>query len=655
MNKKTLYNEYPAYLKTDILPFEIPIIFSNDNFYDYILKNRKKYKKIFDEIKFNECPASSLPLSFNSYVRENKERKISIINPFSYMYILKFIKNYENIYLNEFNNSNYSIRYPKSKVNNYQYKNKFIRTNTYFERVDKVEKKNGTYYKISPYRRSYEFENSSFFQKQVLKYEHFNKMDIKGCFNSIYTHSYKWIEAKKFYDSKELSNTLNMYSVIDKLMQSINNHKTNGILVGPEFMRLIAEILLTGIDNEIKEEIIKKEKLNVKIYRFIDDFYIFSKREDDIKTVRKIIKKKYNEYHLIFNDRKFVEKNEIFILNEWHTEVTYMMESLDWKKFYSPTNKKIIMDILIKFKDERSTVVTYIISIIFNKINDEIKEIRKVNGYTVESLKESNNIYSIYENLYKENIKNKVKVERQEVYDNFQKLKKIQLKKVIISEKRIFKIFEELIFYLKISPKYINTLKILSLSIELLILEEELVCEKSLDYKTLLKNVFNRELKILRDFPDNFDDVSNLLLLFEYLEIYLDEEEIKKEIKKDKKNLLKMAYIYRYCKNTNDKEYKEIIKDIEKKVKLKEKINGLKIAENEDIWKLLLFHEINKKKYDKLENPGKGDFKKHNINYILEFLDQGGFFIDYTPLKRIGDLKILNTKIYYKSLVTINY
>ncbi len=653
MKKTTLYNEYPAYLKTDVLPFEIPVIFSNDDFYDYIIKNTRMYRKTLNSTKLNNIK-SSIPLSFNSYVRYNKKRKISLINPFSYMYILKFIKNYENIYLNEFKNSNYSIRYPKSKVNNYQYKRRVVRTNTYIEEVDKIEKKNGTYYKVTPYKRSYEFENSNFFQKQTLKYKYFNKMDIKGCFNSIYTHSYKWLITSNFKESISLKRSLNMYPIIDELLQSINNHKTNGILIGPEFMRLIAEILLSGIDKEVNEEIIKKGYQGVKIYRFIDDFYIFSKKEENIKSVKNIIEKKYGDYQLVFNDRKFIEKNEIFILNEWYTEITYMLESIDFKKFYTPSNKKIILDILVKFKGERSTVVTYIISIVVNKLNEEIKDIQKFSNQTSEILEKNKEVYNLYEELYRKFIEDKPIIKKEELFEKFEYLKKSNLEKITISEKRLFKIFEELIFYLKLSPKYVNTLKILNLSIECLILGEELNNDNRFDYKILLKNVFTREMNIFEDFDGNYDDVLNILILFEYLEIYLGKKDIEEKILNgEDNNLLRMTYIYRYCKNTCQKEYEDIIEKIEEKVRIKEEINYKKISEHEDVWKLLLFKEINKGQYEMVPDEMRKEFP--NVYFILSFLDSGGFFVDYEPINNINDLKILNKKIYYKSLVSINY
>ena len=79
------------------------------------------------------------------------------------------------------------------------------------------------------------------------------KVDYKSCFDSIYTHSYAWIIERNIIDAKDAKNS-HLFLTIDRILQNINGRSSNGIIVGPEFSRMIAEILLQRIDVEVKTQ-----------------------------------------------------------------------------------------------------------------------------------------------------------------------------------------------------------------------------------------------------------------------------------------------------------------------------------------------------------------------------------------------------------------
>jgi hypothetical protein len=59
----------------------------------------------------------------------------------------------------------------------------------------------------------------------------------------------------------------------------LNGSKTDGLLVDPEMMRLLAEFLLVHIDERIIERLFSKNIINegdYKIFRFVDDYFIFT-------------------------------------------------------------------------------------------------------------------------------------------------------------------------------------------------------------------------------------------------------------------------------------------------------------------------------------------------------------------------------------------
>ena len=76
-----------------------------------------------------------------------------------------------------------------------------------------------------------------------------------------------------------------MFLAIDRILQNINGKISNGIVVGPEFSRMVSEILLQQIDYEVKIILFNKKLFQNKdysIYRWVDDIYIFANERKDL-------------------------------------------------------------------------------------------------------------------------------------------------------------------------------------------------------------------------------------------------------------------------------------------------------------------------------------------------------------------------------------
>lgn len=96
------------------------------------------------------------------------------------------------------------------------------------------------------------------------------------------THTFKWLIGKDVNDTKDFKNT-NIYTTIDRILQNINTRTSNGIVVGPEFSRMIAEILLQAIDRTVYSKLLNSGKAvgeNYNVYRFVDDIFIFAESEE---------------------------------------------------------------------------------------------------------------------------------------------------------------------------------------------------------------------------------------------------------------------------------------------------------------------------------------------------------------------------------------
>ena len=69
-------------------------------------------------------------------------------------------------------------------------------------------------------------------------------------------------------------------------MQQINYNETNGIIIGPEFSRIFAELILQSVDRIVEQKLVSKHnlkhKVDYEIFRYVDDYFIFF-NEDSTK------------------------------------------------------------------------------------------------------------------------------------------------------------------------------------------------------------------------------------------------------------------------------------------------------------------------------------------------------------------------------------
>ena len=118
----------------------------------------------------------------------------------------------------------------------------------------------------------------------------------------------------------------------------MNGSVTNGIVVGPEFSRALAEILLQNIDNEVILELenlgyIRNQTYNVS--RYIDDIFIFSNSEKEINAIITKYVQCAEKYHLKLNERKQEIGSLPRVWFEWKDEVGLFVENFSRKIFHS--------------------------------------------------------------------------------------------------------------------------------------------------------------------------------------------------------------------------------------------------------------------------------------------------------------------------------
>ncbi len=287
-------------LFSDVLPYECPIIFSNRYLYRFLAKyvwvgetqkvdnitwNLLKQSKRLDEKDANAFAALLFgcyekgkrivtlqhrlnalfyPYHFNIAHKPNKSRTLSIIHPYSQWQVVEFYNQYKYSILYLCNQSKYSLRKPHKVAQCFYYRDRLHRKLLGNE-SDKVElffneyENLKTYFSYEKYSNIYKFYEDYRYQRAEKKFKHLIKFDLQSCFDSIYTHTISWATAGGADKVKVLPGYNGSWvgDAFDNLMQSVNARETNGIVIGPEFSRIFAEIILQYIDQRVEKELRK--------------------------------------------------------------------------------------------------------------------------------------------------------------------------------------------------------------------------------------------------------------------------------------------------------------------------------------------------------------------------------------------------------------
>mgnify|MGYP000596474934 FL=1 len=357
-------------LFSDVLPYECPIIFSNRYLYRFLAKylwigeeqkidniawNVLKQSKRWDQKDANAFAALLFgcyekgkrigplqhklndlfyPYQFNIAHKTNKNRTLSIIHPYNQWQVVEFYEQYKYSILYLCNQSSYSIRKPHKIAQYFYYRDRLHRKLSGHE-SDKVElffneyENLKTYFSYEKYANIYKFYEDYRYQRAEKKFKYLVKFDLQSCFDSIYTHTISWATAGGADKVKVLPGYHGSWvgDAFDNLMQSVNARETNGIVIGPEFSRIFAEIILQYIDQKVEQELLKKNlrlKSTYECYRYVDDYFLFYNDEKDKNLFMESLTKRLKEFKLQISPSKTEEFERPFI-----TKVTIAKQRIE--------------------------------------------------------------------------------------------------------------------------------------------------------------------------------------------------------------------------------------------------------------------------------------------------------------------------------------
>ena len=476
-------------LFSDVLPYECPIFFSNRYLYRFLAKylwigkekkvNSITYNVLEQKKRLNEKDANAFaallfgcyekgkrigdlqhrvnalfyPFQFNIAHKKNKNRTLSIIHPYNQWQIVEFYEQYKYSILYLCNQSNFSLRKPHKIAQYFYYRDRLHRKLSGHE-SDKVElffneyENLKTYFSYEKYSNIYKFYEDYRYQRAEKKFKHLVKFDLQSCFDSIYTHTISWATAGGADKVKVLPGYHGSWvgDSFDNLMQSVNARETNGIVIGPEFSRIFAEIILQYIDQKVERELLEehlRHKSTYECYRYVDDYFFFYNEEKDRNLFMESLTKWLKEFKLQISPSKTEEFERPFI-----TKITLAklrIEGLINDIFSVPLWKEAVLNSDEEKEDDTEDVASdndkeildkkFNIYLSANSVNTQIKaiirecgiEYRDIANYLLEKISQRLDAFlNRYEKGFKkyEHLMSKEKTDKDEIEIHAQRVQR---------------------------------------------------------------------------------------------------------------------------------------------------------------------------------------------------------------------------------------
>lgn len=330
---------------TDMLPFEVPPTFSNRGYYSFLLRNGIEMEgkelrwtsdtsaldstirllfgvdsaepiktvqvtewgkqKVRRSVPLVKCEMATIP--FNFRIAHGMEgRTLTVVHPRNQVRVAEFYARHSALITYYSSISEFSIRHPVS-VSRFAFFNDTLHERLLERPVQGIEmgdreyEQLGSYFVYRKYRNIHRFFESYKYHRCEKKYNAMVQVDVSKCFDSIYTHSISWATMGKSQAKFDIEKSNSTFAgQFDKLMQNLNQRETNGIVIGPEFSRIFAEIILQSVDAEVLAHLAKSanmaHKKDYEIFRYVDDFFIFyneeSAKSEIIQTLQEALKAK---------------------------------------------------------------------------------------------------------------------------------------------------------------------------------------------------------------------------------------------------------------------------------------------------------------------------------------------------------------------------
>ena len=211
-------------------------------------------------VPIGKCRMDTIPFNFR-VSHKLDGRVLTVPHPRNQVAVAAFYANHAALIMYYSSLSAFSIRHPVS-VSRYA----FFKDNLHEQRLETIHsgveeeeheyEQLGSYFVYKKYRNIHRFFESYKYHRCEKKYNAMVQTDVNKCFDSIYTHSLPWAVLGRQQAKFNLEKSTATFSGrFDSLMQGLNQKETNGIIIGPEFSRIFAEIILQAADVELERKL----------------------------------------------------------------------------------------------------------------------------------------------------------------------------------------------------------------------------------------------------------------------------------------------------------------------------------------------------------------------------------------------------------------
>lgn len=254
-----------------------------------------------------------IPFNFKISHKNTEFRELSLIHPFSQLALVEFYNQYKEQILYYSRQSKFSIRRPESVA-------KFVYYNDLLHKQAKGDEKDGIeiadkeyeslkhFFTYKKYSNIHKFYEDYTYHRCEKKYKSLYKFDISKCFDSIYSHTIVWALLDKDFVKDNLKASEKTFAgQFDKFVQNCNYGETNGIVIGPEFSRIFAELILQKIDKNVEQKLRSEEiflRTDYELYRYVDDSFLFYNDEQIKKKIVEFYRLELKEYKMHINESK---------------------------------------------------------------------------------------------------------------------------------------------------------------------------------------------------------------------------------------------------------------------------------------------------------------------------------------------------------------
>lgn len=302
-------------LMTELLPYELPLWFSNELFYSRLKENAN----ILKDITHNTMIKNYVPFDYKIRRTSGGARILSIMHPKIQIEACDFYDKYQDLIIYYSNRSNKSLRYPEKVVSSFLKKEVFDTSNETrgLEESEKNFPQFISFFKYNKYPFLYKFFESYDYNKLEKRFQSLVQVDVSKCFHNIYTHSISWAIKNKFISKRDLKKG-GFDQDFDRLMQRSNYSETNGILIGPEISRIFAEIIFQDIDFKIiskLKEISYEVGVDYDFRRYVDDYFLYYNDSNIKDRVIEVINTELFHYKMHLNEAKTLVTTRPFITN----------------------------------------------------------------------------------------------------------------------------------------------------------------------------------------------------------------------------------------------------------------------------------------------------------------------------------------------------